>query len=297
MKLRFALAVALLTTLATAALAYTLHWRILQDPNATFTEIYNINNSNEMVGHWSNGVLVNHGLAVINGQPNNIDDPKGVESLGGTFCSGVNSSGTIVGWYWNSTGGTNGFIYEPSTKMFTDIIYPGATYTYAYTINDDGDIAGAYVDANGSGWGFLYVGGTFTILQPPNSTSGEAVGINNAGLVTVQGENSDGTWSSYLYNPKGNGGKGSYTLINFPNAVTSYAQDINNENSIVYIWEDSTGYFHGGVRTAAGTFFTLNEPDAGSGGTYADGINDHNVVVGTFDYMNTNAGFLVTATK
>jgi hypothetical protein len=292
------LAAALLTTLATAALAYTLHWRILQDPNATFTEIYTINNSNEMVGHWSSGQLVNHGLAVINGQPNNIDDPNGVESLGGTFCGGVNSAGTIVGWYYNSTGGTNSFIYDPSTQIFTDIIYPDATFTYTSSINDNGEIVGAYTDANGLGWGFLYVAGTFTtILQPPNSTMGVAIGNNNAGLVTVQGENSDGTWSSYLYNPKGNGGKGSYTLINFPNAVTSYAEAINNENTIVYAWEDSKGNVHGGVRSAAGKFLTLDEPNAGAGGTYADGINDHNVVVGTFDYMNSNAGFLVTATK
>jgi hypothetical protein len=294
MKQRIALAVVLLATLASAALAYKLHWETLQVPGASFTEIYTINNSNEMVGHYSEGVE-QHGLAVIKGTPTNIDDPNGVEAFGGTWCAGVNSSGIIVGYYYNHAGGATGFIYDSSNpQSFSDITYPGATYTYTSSINDNGEIVGAYADSSGSGGGFLYAGGTFTTLpQPPNSTTSQAIGNNNAGLVTVQGENSNGNWSSYLYNPNNQ----SYTLINFPTAVNSYAEAINNRNSIVYAWEDSSGNFHGGVRSAAGKFLTLNEPNAGPAGTYTDGINDHNVIVGTFDFMNTNAGFVVTATK
>jgi|HubBroStandDraft_6_1064221.scaffolds.fasta_scaffold250723_1 hypothetical protein len=298
MKLRIALAVVLLATLASAGLAYTLHWKILQVPGASATEIYTINNSNEMVGHYTEG-LAQHGLAVIKGQPTIIDDPNGVQAFGGTWCGGVNngvhnSPGTIVGWYWNINGGTTGFFYDPSNQTFTDYTYPNAVYTYLSSINDHGDFVGSYVDSNGSEGGFIVIGGTLTVLQPPNSINASAIGNNNADWATVQGENSDKTWSSYLWNPQN---PQVYTQINVPNAVTSYAGDINNHNSIVYAWEDTKGNFHGAVRSAAGNFRTFDEPNAGTGGTYADGINDNNVIVGSFDYMNSNAGFRVTATK
>jgi hypothetical protein len=299
MKPRLAFTSALLTVaLAPASLVYMLNWHILQVPNATSTEIYSVNNSNEMVGHYNVGA-VQHGLAVINGKPNDIDDPKGNQAAGGTWCGGVNSSGTIVGYYYTNplSPVATGFIYDPSNQNFTDVTYPDATNTYLSSVNDNGEIVGAYTDADGSGEGFFSKNGgqSFTVLTPPNSIVGVAMGNNNAGLITVQGENSNGTWSAYLYdaanlhNP--------YTLINVPTAVNSYVEGINNHASIVYAWEDSSGNFHGAVKSILGKFLQLDEPNAGAAGTYTDGINDNNVIVGTFDYMNSNAGFLVTATK
>ena len=76
-----------------------------------------------------------------------------------------------------------------------------------------------------------------------------------------------------------------YTTIKVPGAVSSYPHGIDLAGDVVFSWTDSTGIFHGALRTG-GKYYKFDDPK-GTDGTYGDGINDHRLVVGVY---HTNGG-------
>lgn len=79
-----------------------------------------------------------------------------------------------------------------------------------------------------------------------------------------------------------------------PGAVSSYAHAIDAAGDVVYSWTDSTGLYHGVLRTG-GKYYKFADPK-GTNGTYGDGINDHQLVVGVYHNNggNTAGGFKAT---
>ena len=174
----------------------------IDDPDATVTtfgttatEAYGINNKGQIVGiylgpgYWKS-FLYTAGrfttladpVAVFNPGP---PDSGGIPfSGGGTFATGINNSGQTVGYYFDSAGAFNGFVY--TNGSFTTIdepSAPGGTFgsgTIAFGINDWGEIVGAYYDVAGARHGFLYINGTFTTIDYPGSNYTTLNGINNA---------------------------------------------------------------------------------------------------------------------
>jgi VCBS repeat-containing protein len=116
-------------------------WTTVIDPQAdnnTGTRLLGINDSGQMID--------NHGFAgFYNGSTwSTIADPNAAN--GSTNLTGINDAGMLVGIYNDSSGNTDGFVYDSHTGSYTTIAYPGATRTFVTGINNNGQIVG---DANG----------------------------------------------------------------------------------------------------------------------------------------------------
>jgi hypothetical protein len=116
---------------------------------------------------------------------------------------GINDAGDIVGWYADSSGVQHGFLLSGTTV--TTIDDPGGT-TNLEGINNKGEISGLYTDTSANRHGFTYdiATKTFTELTVPNATFVEAWGLNDKGVVAVDGAGSSGVFVGYLFCPKAN---------------------------------------------------------------------------------------------
>ena len=92
----------------------------------------------------------------------------------GTAAGGVNSAGQVTGWYFDSSGETHGFLYNPIGSAFTTLDFPpnpsAPQYTTPAGINDSGEVVGTYEDDIDGVHGFLYnpnnpVGSQWTTLD------------------------------------------------------------------------------------------------------------------------------------
>jgi len=113
---------------------------------------------------------------------------------------GINDNGDIVGWYEDSSGIQHGFLLSGKTAITVDD--PNGT-TNLEGINNKGEASGLYTDTSGNRHGFTYdiKKGTFTELTVPGSTFVEVWGLNDHGVVAIDGENSSGVFVGYLYCP------------------------------------------------------------------------------------------------
>jgi probable HAF family extracellular repeat protein len=114
---------------------------------------------------------------------------------------GINDKGDIVGWYEDSSGVQHGFLL--SGKTATTIDNPNGA-TNLEGINNTGEASGLYTDSSGNRHGFTYdiKKKKFTELTVPGSTYVEVWGLNDNGVVAIDGENSSGVFVGYLYCPK-----------------------------------------------------------------------------------------------
>jgi hypothetical protein len=71
-------------------------------------------------------------------------------------------------------------------------------------INNKGEISGLYTDSSGDRHGFIYniSSQVFTELTIPGSSYVEVWGLNDKGVVAIDGEDSSGVFVGYLYCPK-----------------------------------------------------------------------------------------------
>lgn len=83
--------------------------------------------------------------------------------------SGVNNTGTVVGFYQPTSATFTGF--EDNGGVITGVVFPGAIDTQALGINDLGEIVGDYTTPGGDMFGFLDNGGVFSTLDPFGSTA------------------------------------------------------------------------------------------------------------------------------
>jgi probable HAF family extracellular repeat protein len=80
---------------------------------------------------------------------------------------GINDDGQAVGWYADSSGNAQGFVYDTNTgTVVMNINFPGATNTYAYGINGLGQVVGNYDNGSFPPHGFVYDPGPFTPSGP-----------------------------------------------------------------------------------------------------------------------------------
>lgn len=95
--------------------------------------------------------------------------------------TGVNNSGTVVGFYQPTSTTFTGF--EDIGGLIRSISVPGSVSTQALGINDLGEIVGDYTLANGNMFGFLDNSGIFSTLDPFGSAAVTANGINDEGKI------------------------------------------------------------------------------------------------------------------
>jgi probable HAF family extracellular repeat protein len=100
---------------------------------------------------------------------------------------GINTSGEVVGWFYDANGVQHGF--TDVGGVFTQIDYPGnnVAYTVLEGINDSGLIVGQFEDNSGILHSFqVDSAGTFKEFKVPGATSYiQAFDVNNAGFVTL----------------------------------------------------------------------------------------------------------------
>jgi uncharacterized membrane protein len=224
-------------------------------PGATFTRAVGINRFGDIVG--------DHQKA---GNNNGFGNDFGYLFRGGVFTevifpysdltipAGINASGDIVGWYLNKVG-MHGFLLRGG--VYTSIDFPGsAAFTQAWKINDAGEIVGRYVGtSDGKNHMFVLSNGSFTpVADVPGAFETAVVedgGLNSAGHIVSQ---YDGTKSCALFTSVGclhgfllSGGV--YTTIDFPGATETLALGVNTSDQVVGGYEDTSGRFHGYLRT------------------------------------------------
>jgi probable HAF family extracellular repeat protein len=182
---------------------------------------------------------------------------------------GINTSGTIVGEYEDSSGNVHGFLYDGN--RYTTIDYPGSRVTQAWDINDAGVIVGGYTDSSNAQHGFLYDKGTFTAINFPGADNTSAYGINSGGdIVGVYGS----AHGFLLTN-------GVYSAIVFPETGLTSPVGINDAGDIAGDFLDGNGVH--GFTYSLGTFTQVDVP--GAYATFLRRIKNNGNVVG-FVYDN-----------
>src|SRR6266481_5963174 len=108
-----------------------------------------------------------------------FDDPLGTQ---GTFATGINASGQIIGYYFDSGLNRHGFLFSGGT--YTTLDDPLATNgTRASGINAIGQIVGEYTNNSGV-HGFLFTDSLSAPIDDPLGTQGTfATGINASGQI------------------------------------------------------------------------------------------------------------------
>lgn len=206
-----------------------------------------------------------------------IDVPGAVN----TVVEGINSSGQMVGYYYND-GGYATTAFELNSGTFTFFNYPNA-YSVAIGINEAGLISGyAYPGGGSTALGFLYDGTTFTTVTSSYPDT-YAEGINNAGDVV----GSDGFPNNHCFVRIGTT---FHDITPPPGMFTSAgANAINNLGQVV-------GYTWGGPLYIAGFFYSKGkfqtivvpwEYDT----TVPSGINDSGLVIGSYTACNPGCSY------
>ncbi|HEY1469930.1 MAG TPA: PEP-CTERM sorting domain-containing protein [Candidatus Acidoferrum sp.] len=246
---------------------------------------------------------------------------------------GINDSATIAGYFGDGTiVPNNGFTLTlPST--FTPENFPGSLQTQVVGINGGGETVGFWIDASGVQHGFTNIGGTFTSVNNPLTTTvTQLLGVNNAGTAAGYWTDAAGNFHPFTWVPGtftavpvpglvsaqatdvNNAGlvvgfnlttpttsegfldrAGIFTFLQFPGSAFTQALGLNNDGEIVGFFTDAAGNNHGFLyNIVAGTYQQIDDPNAvGPGGTIINGINDTGQLVGFFTDANNNTIGLV----
>jgi uncharacterized membrane protein len=224
-------------------------------PGSTSTTPNFINLQGVIVGGYLDSATppVSHGFILEGGQYKTVDVP----GAAGTALSSINDLGVIVGDTCSdpacgNTGNANithGFVRLPSGdfKFFDP---PGATSSAPSTISLLGAIVGSYTDNVGElNHGYLLWVGKYTTLDFPGATTGTFAGGGNfqndiVGIYNFAANCTTDCNHAFLLHD------GVYTSFDYPGgSLFTEATGINALGVIVGLFEDSSGNFHGFIRT------------------------------------------------
>ena len=252
-------------------------------PTAIQTLPSDINNAGQIVGTATvllgQGV-VRHGFVLIGGTYTQID----YNTAFGTFATGINAGGDIVG---GNTFSPGGFLLSGGT--FSQVTVPIGTVFAAEGINDAGQIVGI-LDNNTS---FLKTGISATPLPTyPGAAATVAFDINNLGQVVGASE-----FISPLRPDRGfllSGGN--LFRLNLPGddlpGGDVSANGINDVGMIVGCFGCFNVSSGDGFLDIGGSFFQVDFP--GGVGTQVEGINNLGQIVGYYTDGSEVHGFLAT---
>ncbi len=230
---------------------------------------------------------------------------------GQTYATGINNSGTVVGYSGDPGLNITSFTY--SNGVF-DVAIPTFPFDYAGSdtvlgISNDGKMVGYYVAGEATPFGpryryvpFEYDGGQFTLLPPgpnaidPNNLGVGPFGVNISGQIA--GDYVDAGWNNHglLYSG------GAYTVLDYPGTGVpgsmidnTQAFGINDLGEVVGCYDGPGAGFNGHAFTyTGGVYASLTV--AGARDTCASGVNNHGAVAGTYfddlSYWGTHHGFV-----
>jgi probable HAF family extracellular repeat protein len=188
-----------------------------------------------------------------------------------TVAWGINDSNTMVGWYTNSSGVTEGFEWLGGDR-YKVVAFPGnQNFTRAFGVNNDGTVVGFFAGDDGFQHGFLLEGVKYRQYDVEK-------GVVSTNITAV---NNNGDFA---------GVAGSEAFVNVPGkpVVEFYAAGtdstapfgMNNLDEVVGGYTDTNGVSHGFYRDASGDITTVDYPNASF--TYLSGINDAGTITGVF---------------
>jgi hypothetical protein len=275
-------ALALSAVLLAAALSAAQKIQYFQYPGVDATYVTGVSNSGVILGYYLDSQSDAHGFSLSNGQYTSLDDPDGIN----TTPSGINSRGTIVGYYFSYSANTyEAFSYYDGTFIN---IYPGTdcTASYAFGIDDNDDMAGqCQTDSEIEGW--IYKDGSFQLISVPGSAWSYATDININGSATFIWSPPNSTRvESSIYNGT------AFRNIDEPNKQDTYAWAINTAGNVAISWRSGdSGY---GAIMVGKTYHNI-QPAKCITGTQITGINDYGLAVGTCGVGgNSQYGMTVT---
>ena len=268
------------------------------DPN--FNQLLGINNSGKIAGYFGDGTVVpNSGYTFT--LPSAVYTPENFPNSVQTQVTGLNNTGTTVGFYVDGAGDNFGF-YKQGAGPFVPVINPGTGPSPAVNqllgVNDSKLAAGFYVNGAGNAQGYLYniTSGTFTPVNLPsafNAVAVTATGVNNAD--DVSGFYTDGGGFTHGFLEVG----GAFYSLNDPNGANTLIFGLNNKDQAVGSYTDINGVTQGFLYNwSNNSWLTISDPFAsataafGVTGTTINGLNDKDQLVGFFsDGTNVN-GFM-----
>jgi probable HAF family extracellular repeat protein len=264
------------TSGSTASVATKLtghNWTTTDFPGAGYTIAYDLDSTNSMVvgSYIVASDNRRHGFTLKSGTYSTIDVPGAIS----TECRGTNPSGQIVGWYWDNSSVSHGFLYSQGSFMTIDPVPFGTIYTLAIGINDMGEIVGDWSDSSNNQHGFLYNSGVYTSVDYPGAMSTAAWGINHNGEIVGVWIDSSFSSHGFIVDPT----LTNYTSLDHPGAFSTRATGINDSGVIAGDWVDSSNVGHGFIYSS-GQYQSVDIAGASSTDTYR--IKNKGQLVGSF---------------
>jgi hypothetical protein len=201
----------------------------------------------------------------------------------GTQPLSIDTAGDITGIYLDTSDVRHGFVRAANGTFITFNVAGAGTAatqgTFPLSINTVGVVTGFYADSNGTFHGFVRAAnGTITApIDAPGASTGAANGfsfkgtipasIDEAGDVTGAYTDTNGVFHGFVRAANGTmtapiDVTGSGTGGLFPGTIPF---SISTAGEITGLYEDSSGVFHGFVRTAGGTITApIDVPAAGT---------------------------------
>jgi len=176
----------------------------------------------------------------------------------GTFPSGINPAGVIVGFFFDVNFGVHGFVRAPA-GIITTIDVPG-TYgsTALFGINPAGASTGTFADVNFVIHDFLRApDGSITTFDVPGNVNGTIFStINPAGQITGTFFDVNLVLHGFVRAPDG-----TITTIDVPGALNgTNALALNPRGVIAGSYTDPNFVGHGFLRASNGTLTTFDAP-------------------------------------
>jgi ketosteroid isomerase-like protein len=220
-------------------------------PHSVQTQVTGLNNVGNTVGFWANAKGANFGFYTAGRHFHEVNFPNVPNSSPPMDqLLGINDHGIAVGFYQNSAGHNRGYEYNIHTRRYTRILIPGASQGLsgpsltAAAINNHGEVAGFYVTSTGETVAFVKTKHTFTTVIFPHSSSTQALGINDAGLVVGDYTVGHGA-SAKMHGFTWQSGHGFHT-VNDPKGVnTTTVNGVNDKGELVGFYVGHGGNTNG----------------------------------------------------
>lgn len=201
--------------------------------------------------------------------------------------TGINKSGTVVGWYQPAPSTADqSFVEENGTYSILNVPFQGAVGTIARGINNYGTIVGSYGDLQGE-HGFVDNGGVFTPINVPfaGASNVSVTGINNKGVLVGVYQDSSGIYHSFVDNG------GTFTSFDLPLALgggTALAAGINDSGQIIGTYGSYQAFLATPAVPSIMIFTSISAP--GSVWNWGVGINNDGAIVGNEAYLDASTG-------
>jgi hypothetical protein len=274
----------------------------------TFNQLLGINDVGTIAGYFGSGKKghPNKGYVIGSGAwahtyRRHLDkaqlgsfQPENFPGSAQTQVTGLNGSGTTVGFWADAAGDNFGFYSQGGRFHMANFPTGNAakpSMDQLLGVNDGGLAVGFYADGKGVNHGYVYNINTrrYGQVQVSNDTNVTAAAINDLGDIAGFADNAAGNTEGFLKLSSGR-----VVHLNVPGASSTQALGVNNGDEVVgtyTVGSDSNAMNFGFIWSPGLGFRTVSDPN-GVGSTTINGVNDRGTVVGFYtDAAGNTDGF------